>query len=121
MAKRGRKFRSEMPVIRQFQFGWLEAFLAVAETESFTAAAEKLGYDRTNVSRNVRALERWAGQLFFTENVPQLTDEGRDFKDTAEMILGLLENSRHIPAPAVDATSAKDIDMDRYTPKSKTP
>lgn len=56
----------------------LEIFEAVAEAESFTAAAERLGYVQSSVSANILALERELGVPLFDRlgRRVRLTDAG---------------------------------------------
>jgi DNA-binding transcriptional LysR family regulator len=46
---------------QDFSTVWLRVFLAVADSESFTAAAGSLGYTQSAVSRQVAALEQEVG------------------------------------------------------------
>lgn len=83
---------------------WLEAFVAVAETENMSEAAGLLGVSQPSVSRYVQALEAWtgkklveAGGVHDPENARvsiALTDEGRDFFDLAQAVLTDLTNFR---------------------------
>jgi DNA-binding transcriptional LysR family regulator len=50
----------------------LEAFVRVAEAESFTAAADKLGVERSSVSRAIAALEAEVGVQLFTRTTRQV-------------------------------------------------
>ena len=62
-----------------FDLAGLPAFLAVAETRSFRAAAERIGVSRSAVSQSVGALEAKLGTKLFhrtTRNV-SLTEAGR--------------------------------------------
>ncbi len=59
----------------------LEIFEAVANTESFTAAADRLGYVQSSVSMNILALERELGVPLFDRlgRRVQLTEAGQRF------------------------------------------
>ncbi|MCB4862727.1 LysR family transcriptional regulator [Sphingobium sp. PNB] len=81
--------------IRQFNAGWLESFLKVAETKHFTQASEALGWHRSNVKRDVMALEKWLGRVLFYDHVSlRLTDDGKIFQSDAVKMLDLLKQSR---------------------------
>lgn len=67
-------------------FKWLEDFLALAETRSFSRSAELRGVTQSAFSRRIRALEEWLGaDLLSRESYPvHLTPEGVLFRETAE-------------------------------------
>ncbi len=73
----------------------LEAFVAVVEAESFTAAADRLSADKSAVSRRVSALEsRLTVQLLHRSTRRlSLTDAGRGFYAHAARILADLEEA----------------------------
>ena len=75
---------------------WLEDFLALADTRSFSRAAEARGVTQSAFSRRIRALEDWLGAgLVSRDSHPvALTDEGRQFRETAEEVLRMLSTSR---------------------------
>jgi len=56
-------------------------FLAVAETESFTAAGKKLGVSTSHVSRQINRLEASLGSRLFARTTRRvaLTDVGADY------------------------------------------
>jgi DNA-binding transcriptional LysR family regulator len=68
----------------------IPAFLAVAETSSFRAAAERLGVTRSAVSQSVRALENRLGTalLHRTTRSVSLTEAGRDLYERAAPAIG---------------------------------
>lgn len=79
------------------EFRYLPAFLAVAETGSFTAAAKTLFIATSAVSRQIHLLEEGCGtQLFFrtsrettlSEPGKRLYEEMRHFRSQAEAIVG---------------------------------
>ncbi|WP_343230828.1 LysR family transcriptional regulator [Yinghuangia seranimata] len=78
-----------MPTPHDFSIGWLRSFLAVADAESFTAAAVALGYTQSAVSRQVAALEDEVGSPLF-DRLPRgvrLTDAGRALVPRARAVL----------------------------------
>lgn len=66
----------------------LELFLAVAETQSFSAGARRLGITQPTVSRRVAALEEHLGRALFVRNVEgaRLTPEGERLLPAAEQM-----------------------------------
>ena len=75
---------------------WLEAFLAVAEEENISEAANVLDLDQSTVSRYMQALEKWLGKKLILPgaiNDPEdarvsvgLTEDGRDFREIAQRV-----------------------------------
>ena len=51
----------------------LQTFLAVAQTRSFTQAAERLGLRQSTVSQHIRKLEEEAGRRLFTRDTHSVT------------------------------------------------
>src|SRR6187401_572668 len=96
----------------------LPLFVAVAETGNMSAAARKLGWPKSSVSRGVAALEQALGvQLFHrtTRNVG-LTTAGSAFYEKARpMVAGLRELTGHLaeqekePAGELRVTMPMDI------------
>lgn len=85
-----------MPVTHDFSTVWLRVFLAVAETESFTAAAGSLGYTQSAVSRQVAALEHEVGSPLF-DRLPRgvrLTDAGHALLPRARVVLDQVDLAR---------------------------
>lgn len=81
--------------IDTFRLIWLEAFLAVAETESFTEAGKVMGCNQSSVTRYVRRLERWFGFTAFVRRYPaKLSEEGEAFVETARNIRDSIRDSR---------------------------
>ncbi|MEI4277856.1 LysR family transcriptional regulator [Klenkia terrae] len=71
----------------------LRSLRAIAESGSFTAAAERLGYTQSAVSKQVRALETAAGATLFVR-APRgvaLTAAGRALLQRAEVVLDQLD------------------------------
>ena len=73
----------------------LQAFVAVVETGSFTAAADRLGVAKSAVSRRVSALEERLGAQLLQRSTRQLsqTDAGRAFYDRGVRILADLDEA----------------------------
>jgi DNA-binding transcriptional LysR family regulator len=71
------------------KFEDIQAFIAVVDTGSFTAAADRLGSAKSAVSRRVSALERRLGVqlLHRTTRVLNLTETGRSFYNHGTRIL----------------------------------
>jgi DNA-binding transcriptional LysR family regulator len=77
------------------RFEDLQAFVAVVETGSFTAAAERLDTAKSAISRRVAALEERLGVqlLHRTTRTLNLTDTGRSFYEHSARILADLEEA----------------------------
>ena len=76
-------------------FEGLAAFVAVAETQSFRAAGERLGVTHSAVSQAVRRLESRIGVTLFlrTTRSVRLTDAGQRLLETARTSLGDLRTT----------------------------
>ncbi|MGY5451639.1 LysR family transcriptional regulator [Agarivorans sp. MS3-6] len=82
-----------------FQWDGINEFVAVVETESFTAAAQRLGISTAQVSRQVSQLEiRLATKLFYrTTRRVSVTDSGQLFyQQCRPLIEGLLDAERSL-------------------------
>lgn len=79
---------------------WLQDFLAVAETGSFTRAAERRFVSQPAFSRRIQALESWLGVPLFDRSVfpTRLTPEGEQFRQMAGDILGQVLDARQAVA-----------------------
>jgi len=77
------------------KFEDLQAFVAVVEAGSFTAASERLGSAKSAVSRRISALEERLGVQLLrrTTRVLNLTETGQAFYDHASRILADLEEA----------------------------
>src|SRR5579872_1864711 len=75
----------------EFSLHQLRAFVAVAETLSFSRAAEELILTQPAVSMQVKSLERMLGMPLFDHvgKRIQLTEAGRELQSRATEILGL--------------------------------
>lgn len=75
---------------------WLEDFLSLAETRSFSRSAEARNVTQSAFSRRIRSLEVWLGaDLFDRGTYPvTLTADGRAFREAAEEIVRLTYQTR---------------------------
>jgi len=80
----------------------MQAFVAVADAQSFSAAAKKLGLSPPSITRTVAALELRLGARLLTRTTRsvRLTDAGRQFQDDAKRILAELEQAAHTAVSA---------------------
>src|SRR3954468_5681444 len=71
----------------------ITAFVAVAQTASFTRAAEDLGTNKSNVGKAVQRLEKHLGTRLFqrTTRAVRLTEDGETYLAAA---LGAIEQLR---------------------------
>jgi len=89
---------------------WLEDFLALCETGSFTEAARRRFLTQSALSKHMQALEMWlgAGMLFDRSTSPVgLTSVGLSFKETALEIVTRLNAVRR--GRRVGVIDVKDI------------
>jgi DNA-binding transcriptional LysR family regulator len=65
---------------------WLEDFLSLARTKSFSRSAEERNITQSALSRRIQALERWVGAPLVDRSIfpSRLTREGEAFRDVAE-------------------------------------
>ena len=77
-------------------FKWLEDFLSLCDTHSFSRAADQRGVTQSAFSRRIRALEDWMGaELVNRDSFPvTLTAEGRSFRETAEEAVRMIHARR---------------------------
>lgn len=75
---------------------WLEDFISLANTHSFSRSAEERNITQPAFSRRIRALESWLGTSLIDRSTfpTTLTREGRAFRDTAEQTLILMHEAR---------------------------
>ncbi len=80
----------------------MTAFVAVAEAQSFSAAAKKLGLSPPTITRSVSALEDRLGArlLIRTTRSVRLTDAGQQFFEDARRILGEISDAEQAAAGA---------------------
>lgn len=84
------------------KFADIEAFVAVVDSGSFSAAAERLDTAKSAVSRRVSALEARLGVKLLNRTTRRLnlTDNGRDFYRRAERILADLHEAEQAVSDA---------------------
>jgi LysR family transcriptional regulator, hypochlorite-specific transcription factor HypT len=76
---------------------WLEDFLALCETRSFTTAARRRFLTQSALSKHLQALETWLGAetlLDRSTNPLRITSAGLSFRETASQIVALLNAAR---------------------------
>ena len=78
------------------QLQWLEDFLALAQTRSFSRAAELRHVTHPAFGRRIKALEAWAGTpLVERKTLPlNLTTAGISLLDNAQQMVGQLDHAR---------------------------
>lgn len=89
---------------------WLEDFCALADTGSFSRAAEVRSIAQPAFSRHIRSLEEWVGVELFDRSAhpTELTAAGQKFKPLLKQVLADLEAAR-IKARAAHAQSAASL------------
>ncbi|WP_175912205.1 MULTISPECIES: LysR substrate-binding domain-containing protein [unclassified Burkholderia] len=77
---------------------WIEDFLALAQYQSFSRAAEFRNVTQSGFSRRIQSLEQWIGAELIDRSSfpPVLTPAGRLFRETAEDVLSRLYDTRAI-------------------------
>lgn len=80
----------------------IETFIYVAEQNSFTRAAEKLGYTQSAVSFQIKQLENSLGIILFerVNHSIKLTDKGREVLDLAHNIMALVSDMEKVSSTA---------------------
>jgi DNA-binding transcriptional LysR family regulator len=75
---------------------WLEDFLSLAATRSFSVSANERNVTQSAFSRRIRSLEVWLGvALLDRSTYPiRLTEDGRHFQEAAEEIVRLIYQTR---------------------------
>lgn len=75
---------------------WLEDFLSLADTGSFSRSAEQRHISQPAFSRRIRALESWAGVALIDRSTypTTLTETGESFKTNAIEIVARLQAAR---------------------------
>ena len=94
--------------MKKVPLNWLQAFEAAGRTGSFKAAAQELNVSPSNISHQIRDLERYLGTLLFSRNGRQvtLTEEGQNF--LPELTLGF-QNLRNATPDAGTTTNRLHI------------
>jgi len=77
---------------------WLEDFVSLAETRSFSRSAQLRHVTQPAFSRRIQSLEAWAGlDLVDRSSYPtRLTPAGETLREQALEILGALQTARHM-------------------------
>lgn len=77
---------------------WIEDFIALAQYQSFSRAAEFRNVTQSGFSRRIQSLEQWVGADLIDRSSfpPTLTPAGQLFRETAEEIVGKLLDTRAI-------------------------
>lgn len=90
------------------RLAWLQAFIAVVETNSFSMAAKRLKWSQSTVSRYVKDLSVWLDKpLFASPSVSSLTPQGAEFLETARQIVAMLQDARSDKAAAKSTASTR--------------
>lgn len=98
------------PGNRPLDLDWLEDFVALADSGSFSRAAEARSIAQPAFSRHIRSLEEWVGVELFDRSAhpTELTAAGRKFQPLLEEVLAGLEAAR-IKARAAQAEAAASL------------
>ncbi|AJW95001.1 LysR substrate-binding domain-containing protein [Burkholderia gladioli] len=77
---------------------WIEDFIALAQYQSFSRAAEFRNVTQSGFSRRIQSLEQWVGAELIDRSSfpPVLTPAGRLFREAADDILHKLHDTRAI-------------------------
>jgi DNA-binding transcriptional LysR family regulator len=83
---------------QKMEVKWLEDFIALAHSQSFSRAAEARHITQSGFSRRIRALEQWVGAELVDRSgyPPALTAAGRLFHEVAEDVLQKLFDTRAV-------------------------
>lgn len=76
---------------------WIEDFLALCDTRSFSAAAQKRYITQSALSKHIKALEAWLGSESLIDrsaNPIVLTPAGEAFRERAIQIVALLKSAQ---------------------------
>ena len=88
-----------------------KTFLVVAKSKSLFNASEKLGMDKTSVSKNIKQLEDTLGvKLFYRDKKGmELTSEGEELFDYVDKSLSLLETGEKVINEKDDLSTSKVV------------
>lgn len=77
---------------------WIEDFIALAQYQSFSRAAEFRNVTQSGFSRRIQSLEQWVGAELIDRSSfpPVLTPAGRLFREVAEDVLHKLFDTRAV-------------------------
>lgn len=96
---------------------WLDAYVALCQTKSYSRAANKLGVNQTDVTRYIQNLTEWSRRiLVYSSNPFELTDDGKHFLKSAQKLLPAIHGLRaELPvaeSPSLpEKKSAKDLNV----------
>ena len=95
-AQQGEKACLGASIMRAMETKWLEDFVSLAETRSFSRSAQLRHVTQPAFSRRIQALEAWAGtDLVDRSSYPtRLTAAGNTLYDQALEVLQALQNTR---------------------------
>jgi LysR family transcriptional regulator, hypochlorite-specific transcription factor HypT len=85
-----------MPYAQAMELKWLEDFLSLAETGSFSRSAQARNVTQPAFSRRIRSLESWLGiELVDRTTYPtRLTKAGEVFREQAREMVGQVQTAR---------------------------
>jgi LysR family transcriptional regulator, hypochlorite-specific transcription factor HypT len=77
---------------------WIEDFIALAQYQSFSRAAEFRSVTQSGFSRRIQSLEQWVGAELIDRSSfpPVLTPAGQLFREVAEDVLAKLSDTRAV-------------------------
>jgi DNA-binding transcriptional LysR family regulator len=86
-------------MINSLPLDLLRSFVAVAQTKSFSRAAERLHLSQSTVSQQIRRLEDLVGKLLFERDTRTvtLTPDGAALQNDAPRILDLMSEALRQP------------------------
>lgn len=92
---------------------WLDDFIALAEVQSFTRAAEESHCSQSALSRRIQSLERWIGtQLIDRDAYPmRLTPAGQRFLEVSKGLKGTIEAARQLGRSTVRPDQEQQLTM----------
>jgi len=92
------EFSGRRPTLRGVETKWLEDFISLAETRSFSRSAQLRHITQPAFSRRIQSLEAWAGiDLVDRSSYPtRLTAAGETFHAQALEIVGSLQATRNM-------------------------
>lgn len=97
---------------------WIEDFVALAENQSFSRAAEARNVTQSGFSRRIQALEQWVGADLVDRSgyPPTLTPAGKLFKEFADEILlktydmrAVIRKEQRLPGVALQIAAGHSI------------
>ncbi|MGL4573670.1 MAG: LysR family transcriptional regulator [Burkholderiaceae bacterium] len=93
------------------QLKWLEDLIALAQTRSFSRAAQQRHITHPAFGRRIKALERWAGTPLIEHGISpvKLTPAGETLVEAARETIALLNDARRQLQPGALAESAVSV------------